>query len=81
MTTMMEEGASRRMGKTGQIRAGGGKKGRVNEVVVGVDENDDDDDDDKEEEEDEDDTLPRPTSPEAASNDDVPSKSKRTATA
>ena len=34
---MMEEGASGRMGKTGQIRAGGGKKGRVNEVVVGAD--------------------------------------------
>ena len=69
------------MGKTGQTRVGGGKKGWVNEVVVGVDEDDDDDNDDKEEEEEEDDTLPGPTSPEAASNDDVPAKSKRTATA
>ena len=40
MTMMMEEGASGRMGKTGQIRAGGGKKGRVNEVVVGADKDD-----------------------------------------
>jgi len=52
--TMMEEGASGRMGKTGQIRAGGGKKGRVNEVIVGVDEDDDDDDEEEEEEEEED---------------------------
>ena len=76
----MEEGASGRMGKTGQIRAGGGKKGRVNEVVVGVDE-DDDDDDDEEEEEEEDAALPGPTSPEAVSDNIVPSKSKRTAAA
>jgi hypothetical protein len=77
--TMMEEGASGRMGKTGQIRAGGGKKGRVNEVIVGIDE--DDDDEEEEEEEEEDAALPGPTSPEAASDDDVPSKSKRTAAA
>jgi len=51
------------MGKTGQIRAGGGKKGRVNEVVVSVDE-DDDDDDEEEEEKEEDAALPGPTSPE-----------------
>ena len=68
------------MGKMGQIRAGGEKKGRVNKVVVGVNEDDDDNDDDNKEEE-EDAALPGPTSPEAASNDDVPSKSKRTATA
>ena len=60
---MMEEGASGRMGKTGQIRAGGGKKGRVNEVVIGVAEADDDDDEEEEEEE-EDAALPGPTSPE-----------------
>jgi len=85
-TTMMEEGASGRMGKTGQICAGGGKKGRVNEVVVGVDADDDDDDEDddeeeEEEEEEEDASLPGLTSPEAASDGDVPSKSKRTAAA
>ena len=59
------------MGKTGQIRAGGRKKGRVNEVFVGVDEDDDDDDedDDEKEEEEEDATLPGLTSPEAASDE------------
>jgi len=68
------------MGKTGQIHAGREKKGRVNEVVD-ADDDDDDEDDDEEEEEEEDATLPGPTSPEAASDGDVPSKSKRTAAA